>query len=249
MQMDGQCPSLLLIHGWGINQKVFQPMAARLEKYFTVYIADLPGYGASANIYPYTLDGIVDGLASRIAGDVFVLGWSLGASVALKFAQRYPNKVKRLLLIAATPSFVQRPGWPHAVEARVLQDFAGDLQQDYAATLKRFFALQALGSQASHEVISQLKACLVPAPATEVLQAGLNLLLTTDLRAELAAITQPTFIIHGKQDKLVPWQAAEKLAGNLENAQFFNIAKAGHAPFVSHPDEVTKVLKEFAGVL
>lgn len=249
MQIEGRRPSLLLIHGWGTNHRVFQPIAAQLAKDFTLHDVNLPGYGGTVSISPYTLNGIVENLASRLAGEVSVLGWSLGASVALKLARRYPNKVKRLMLIAATPSFVQRPGWRHAVKASVLEDFSRDLQQNYTATLKRFFTLQVMGSQASREVINQLKACLVPTPAADVLRAGLDLLLTTDLRDELAAIIHPTVVIHGQQDKLVPWQAGDMLASQLGNAQFFNIAKAGHAPFLSHPDAVTQLLKEFANTL
>lgn len=244
----GQGPALLLLHGWGINRKVFEQLSAQLATDFTVYTADLPGYGSSASTYPYTLDYIADELSTQVPGKVTVLGWSLGACIALKLAERYPQKVQRLILIAATPSFVQRPDWSCAIDAAVLRDFAKDLQHNYAGTLKRFFALQALGSADSYDVISRLKACLAPTPEAEALQAGLDLLLTTDLRANLARIKQATFVIHGKQDKLVPWQAADWLAANLGNAQFLAIAKAAHAPFLSHREKVVQAITEFAGM-
>ncbi len=248
IESRGRGPALLLLHGWGINRKIFARLGAQLAAHFTVYLVDLPGYGLSENIESYTLDNIADLLVAQMPHEVPVMGWSFGACVALKLAERHPQKIKRLVLIAATPSFIQRSGWSHAIDASVLQAFAKDLQRDYAATLKRFFALQALGSEASHEVISQLKACLDPAPQRDVLQAGLNLLLTIDLRADLARIKQPSLVIHGKQDKLVPWQAADWLASNLDDAQFFAIAKAAHAPFLSHPEKVVQAVAEFAGV-
>ena len=236
----GAGPAIWMVHGWGINSQIFSAFGGELASRFKVYLVDLPGYGLSPPIYPYALEHMVYLLDSALLEPAVVCGWSLGGSVALKLAAFSPEKIKGLILMSTTPRFTKKADWAHGVEKDVLLSFAQDLARDYPGTLKRFFAWQALGGGASHEVITRLQTAAAPSPSAQTLEAGLQMLLDTDLRHEVGAIKQACLIIHGKQDKLVPWEAAVWLATTLDQAELLSIDQAGHAPFLSHSEEVLR---------
>jgi pimeloyl-ACP methyl ester carboxylesterase len=100
-------PAFVLVHGIGVSSRYFRPLAIELAKRGSVFLIDLPGYGAAPD--PRTdvsLDGHADALASfvrSIAGpEVVIVGHSMGAQVAVSLAQRHPGLVSRLALIGPT---------------------------------------------------------------------------------------------------------------------------------------------------
>jgi pimeloyl-[acyl-carrier protein] methyl ester esterase len=230
-----------------MNGAVFDELAARLSSRHEVLTYDLPGYGSRAGAEPYTLERLANDIAARAPAKCFVVGWSLGAQVALAWAQTKPQQIERLALIAATPCFTQRRDWPHAVAAPVLEAFARALQSDRSGTIQRFFSLQARGDNRAKRVARRLHGVFAgsPAPDARALERGLDLLLETDLRGALAAIEQPVLIVHGERDVLAPLAAGEYLAQALPHAHLEVIPGTAHAPFISEPEIVGRVALEF----
>ena len=247
VESSGQGPDLLLLHGWGMNASVWSELAPALALHFRVHCIDLPGHGASAMCAPYTLDGVVRALAARLPARVTVCGWSLGAQIALVWARSMPLQVSRLVLIAATPRFVNGAGWSHGVAAGALDAFAADLQRDAAATLARFVALQAQGDDDTRDVLRYLRAraCAGPAPDGEALAAGLRILRDSDLRDLLPHVRQPALILQGARDALVPPAAGRFLARALPAATLETMAGAAHAPFATRAARTALSIEEF----
>jgi pimeloyl-[acyl-carrier protein] methyl ester esterase len=243
----GSANPVVLLHGWASHPHVFRGLARALEKHGRVHVLALPGYGGTAACAPYTLERIADTLAAAAPKACSVVGWSLGAQVALTWAQRAPQQVQRLALIAGTPSFVQRGGWPHAVTPMVMRQFTSAIKRDCPGVLRRFVGLQSLGDKQMVRVAHKLRTALFtnPLPALEILEAGLAILQSADMRAQLAVISQPTLVIHGEHDAVTPCAAGVALAQALPDARFHNIASAGHAPFLTAPDAVAALLHEF----
>lgn len=232
-------PTVVLIHGWGLNHAIWQPVADALATEYQVLALDLPGYGlATTYPEPYSLAAITDQLAAQIPAQSFVLGWSLGGLVATQLALRHPAKVRALALVASSPCFLQQSDWP-GMNAQVMQQFAGSLSANLALTVERFLAIQAMGSITARQDIKQLKQAVLslPLPEARVLAAGLEILATTDLRAELASISVPLFGCFGRLDSLVPVAMTTMLAELAPRAQISVLAKASHAPFISHQAE------------
>lgn len=237
--------ALLLWHGWGMHPAAWDGFTAQLSG--SPQTPPLPGYAATPAPAPYSLDALVDTLLEGQSAPVTLCGWSLGALLALHAAQRHPDKVARLILIGATPSFVQRADWPHGMTPQALAEFTDAVARDPATSLKRFITLFNQNDVNSRRVGRELTQALAtaPLPSAATLVAGLDLLRDTDLRAQVPTIRQPTLLIHGAHDPLMPLAAAQWLAATLPQAQLAVLPDAGHAPFLSDAARCAALVMEF----
>lgn len=243
----GAGENLVLLHGWGMHGGVWEGVKAALAASFRLHVVDLPGHGASAAIPGDALEKLVEETAAALPERAHWCGWSLGGLVALEAARRFPQQVARLVLVATTPCFAQREDWPCAMAPETLHEFAAALESDHEGTLKRFLSLQVRGDAAAKAVLRQLRDTLFARgrPAVAALRGGLEILLTGDMRASLAAVAQPALVVHGRRDQLTPLAAGVWLAQHLPHARLNVIDGAAHAPFLSHPQEFVRVVTDF----
>lgn len=241
LEQLGEGPDLVLIHGWGLHGGIWDNLVPSLASRYRVTRVDLPGHGYSTlDPVGLSVDELADRLLDVVPARAVWLGWSLGSLVALAAAQR-ADAVRGLILVAGTPRFVRGADWPHGMAPAVLQGFADDLRSDYEGTLRRFLGLHVGTGVDSRATIRALRERLFAhgRPSPGALAQGLRWLWETDLRSHAASINIPVDLIHGGYDRLVPPSAADWLVANLGSAQLRGIARAGHAPFLSHREEFT----------
>lgn len=238
---------LVLLHGWAMRPTVWAPLVRELGTDREISALALPGHdGASPAANP-TVHAWSDALLARMPPRAIVVGWSLGAMLALDLAARHPQRVSSLVLIGATPRFVATAGWPCALPAETVSAFVSGYAAAPEPTLRRFLALQAVGDSARRRVLSVLENSredgTVWRPA---LADGLTVLADADLRAALGMITQPVQLIHGEGDALMPVDAARAMTGALPNARLDVIEACGHAPFLSSPGACAALVRQLA---
>ena len=238
VDVAGDGPPLVLLHGFAMHGALFAPIVPAFARSHRVHVADLPGHGHSAPIASFDLPALVDAVDAAIApGEpVRVVAWSLGGLVALEWARRMPWRVARLVLVTTTPSFVARDGWPCAMSDETLARFAFELCASYRTTLQRFLALQVHGSDEGRATLATLRERLFARgePSPRVLDDALALLRATDLRAVLPDIGTPALVVGGERDAIVPVEATRRLAAAMPRATHVTIAGGAHAPFLSH---------------
>jgi len=244
----GEGPDIVLLHGWGMNADVWEGILPALTKQFRVTLLDLPGHGRSLDsLADYSLKNLATTINAFIPQNAILVGWSLGGMIATQLTVNNPNNIRKLVLVASAPQFVRDDTWPDGTDAEVLDSFARDLKQNYPQTIKRFIAIQAMGSEHAREQQHILRERVFrhgnPQPAA--LEAGLAILRHTNLRPELAKITCPTLLISGEHDALFRPGAAKKTQSMMTNARLSIIPGAGHAPFLSHPDTFLDSLLTF----
>jgi pimeloyl-[acyl-carrier protein] methyl ester esterase len=247
VEIIGHGPPLVMLHGWGMHSGVWQALVKKLSQQYMLYLVDLPGHGQSRPIEPYHLYNLADEVAEIIPGVSDVLGWSLGGLVAQRLALDQPERVRRLILVGATPKFVASKDWPTGINPDHFSAFAEQVNADYKATMLQFLTLQCMQSPDARSTIKQLRASFEskPAPTQNTLQRALHILLESDLRKELAHIRQPTLLIHGDRDTLAPVQAAHWMMQQLPHGFLRVMAGAAHAPFLSHSEQFIDALKQF----
>ncbi|MFZ5522912.1 MAG: pimeloyl-ACP methyl ester esterase BioH [Pseudomonadota bacterium] len=247
VEVIGQGEPLVMLHGWGMHGGIWRDTSAQLAEHFQVHCVDLPGHGASAPVAAFKLGSVVGHLAAQFDQSITVCGWSLGGQIALHWAMREPEQIKRLALVTTTPCFIERDDWPFGMPQDTLLQFADDLEKNHSTTLRRFLGLQVRGSERERELLSNFRGSLFSRgePDLDSLRGGLAILRESDLRSVLPQIMQPALVIAGERDKLSPAEASRFLARTLPNARLLEIKGAAHAPFMSHREEFFGRVMEF----
>jgi len=257
VEIIGTGPNLVLLHGWGMNGAVWQPLVKRLSKLFTLHIVDLPGMGLSRPIEPFHLHAVAEKVAEILPANADIVGWSLGAQVAMRIALDYPDLVRRLVLVGATPCFVNRSfdqisveyksTWDVGIEPEVFGNFADNVNEDYHKTMTQFLTLQCMGANDARSTVKLLRNKFAerPTPTSQTLYRALDILLETDLRAEIEHIRKPTLLVHGDRDTLAPVQAAHWMMKTLPVGFLRVMSGASHAPFLSHQEQFIDAIVQF----
>ena len=247
IESTGTGPNLVLLHGWGMHGAVWQPLVKKLSKIFTLHLVDLPGMGLSRPIEPFHLYVAAEKIAEMLPAHADIVGWSLGGQVAMRIAIDHPDLVRRLVLVGTTPCYVNKSDWNAGIEPDVFNRFADNINTDYHKTMTQFLTLQCMGDKDARATVKLLRKKFAerPVPTSQTLQKALNILLETDLRAEVAQLRKPTLLIHGDRDTLAPVQAAHWMMQNLPTGFLRVIAGASHAPFLSHQEQFIESVVQF----
>lgn len=230
----GQGPPVLLIHGSGpgvsawANWRLTIPA---LATEFRVVAPDMVGFGYTERPpgIRYDLDtwtahaiAVLDALGIERA---HVVGNSFGGSLALSLAIRHPDRVERLVLMgsvgvpfAMTPGLDAVWGYEPSVEAMeaLLPLFAYDTSM-IGPDLARL-RYEASVRPGVHEAY----AAMFPAPRQAALDA------MTHRVEDIAAITAPTLVVHGRDDQVIPKQNALDLLALIDDAQLHVFGRCGH---------------------
>jgi pimeloyl-[acyl-carrier protein] methyl ester esterase len=229
-------PLLILLHGWGSTDRVWQPIAPYLEAQFDCRFFNLPGHGETV-LTQTRIKPLASQILDQINRPAVWLGWSLGALLTMQAALMAPELAERLLLVSGTPAFVQRAGWDDAMPAATFRQFELDYSNNPGRTLRRFMTLQSHGDSQSKTIIQQLRVA-----ATDELSDigwGLQVLHDNDLRHEMSAINCAVHCLYGEKDALVPPSVAHAMQ-QQKNVKAMSWSDTGHAPFLSRPQDFVR---------
>lgn len=247
----GSGPTLVLLHGWSLSGLAFGELAGHLQD-FRLLLPDLPGHGGSSPAPSPSLATLADDLAvwlgAAVPGPLLLGGWSLGGMLAMELAARSAIPVERLLLIATTPRFTASADWPHGLPVTQVRALARNLARRFTATLGEFFALSFGPGEVDARRLRAIRAFAIqpaglPDPASAA--ALLALLEHHDQRRLPAAITCPTLVIHGAEDRIVPVGAGRALAAALPQGRLCEFTATGHAPHWTRLPETAEAIREF----
>ncbi len=240
---------LVLVHGWGMNPRVWEMILPDLEKKYDLHLLSLPGHGddyQNTDISPNLADWSAE-LLAKAPPKAYWLGWSLGGDVVLQACLDAPERILKAFIMTGSPCFLQKEDWSSAIVPQNLMQFSHALFKTPNKTLERFLLLQIRNSENEKKIYSSLKAAFEkqPEPNINALKIGLELLRDIDLRPALKALKVPTYWLFGEKDTLIPATCAQALINLVPQYQSQVIANAGHAPFLSHPQQTLQAIQDF----
>jgi len=248
---QGQGIPLVLIHGWGLNSGVWQPLAKKLATFFKVITVDLPGYGLNIdnNIEDYSLTNISNKIVEAVNEPAVYLGWSLGGLVATDIAKRYQHDALALITVASSPCFVEQLSVTEqttwcGIKPPLLNAFHHQLAKDTKKTIDGFLKIQAMGSPHIRQNLKEINTLIFQyeMPTRQTLDDSLALLEEVDLREGLSSLTLPFLRLYGRLDSLIPKTVATFVDDLAPNSESYMFPHASHAPFISHPNDFFEVL-------
>ncbi len=245
---------LVLLHGIGSNSQSFAAMMTLMAPSRPLLAWDAPGYGAStplssewppADDYAAALLGVLDRLG---IGTIDLLGHSMGALVAGRFARNLPKRVARLILASPALGYATKPGEPLAPPA------AARLDAMIAEGASRFAATR--GPRLVHASHDPVLVAGVVKGMSEVKLPGYahasRMLSCADLVGEAGHIGMPTLVLVGVEDTVTPPANCRRLYDAIAAAspslghRFETIPEAGHAVPQEKPEAVAELVAAFA---
>jgi pimeloyl-ACP methyl ester carboxylesterase len=212
-----------------------------------VILFDGAGVAGSSGETPDTIEAMGDQAADFIGGlglsQVDVLGFSIGGYVAQALTLRHPARVRRLVLVGTGPRGGEPGTDPKVGELGASTDPAtGETGLD--AFLYLFFRPSA-SSQAAGRAFwdrRHLRTVDVDPPSSPQTMAAQRAAITAwrgalgEHTADLAAIAQPTLVVNGSHDIMIPTVNAYRLSQVIPNAQLILYPDSGHASLFQYPE-------------
>ena len=248
----GSGPTVMMLHGIGGGHIAFAPQVETLATAGYRAVAwDMPGYGYSAPIEPYTFKGLaqscVDLIDALQCEHVVLLGHSMGGMVAQEVVARRPERVSRLVLCGTSAAFGKRTDGRSAdVWARqfIAQRTAPlDAGQSMAEVAQRLVP-QMVGPGSLPEGLRLAEHCMAGVPAATYRRA-LDCLVTFDRQAALSAIGVPTLLIGGEFDRVAAPAVMKQMADAIPDARYAELKGIGHLMNLEAPDEFDALLLDF----
>lgn len=252
----GSGPALVFLHGWSVDRSFFAAQEALAADGFRVVVPDLPGHGErEIGATPPTIAGLADDLAALLSdlrpGSATLVGWSMGATVALDLIARHGAAgIAGLVIVDMTPKVPNAPDWPHGLSSgqnmAEAMDAAGRIERDwprYAPKIAR--AMFAPGRPADDPRILRA-AERIAARDPLVMSAIWRSLVAADHRATLESLSIPALAVAGAESQLYGPGVARWIAAHAPDGEAVDIAGAGHAPHLEAPAAFNAALVAFA---
>jgi 3-oxoadipate enol-lactonase len=249
-RVAGDGPAVVLVHGFGLDMRMWGPQIAHLAARYQVVSYDCRGFGSSGPFDPavgYTHASDLLTLLDHLGiGQAVLAGLSFGGRVALQATLAAPDRVGGLVLLDAVLD-----GVPWDPESQAAIELAGELARTRGLLAGRAAWLaHPLFAAARHqpEVAGQLAAMVAGYPGQHWIghdphEQGEGLI---DRLAELAV---PALVVVGEQDVPGFREMSAVLARRIPGARYHVIPGAGHMVNMEQPAAVNEVLMRFLGDL
>ncbi len=255
----GSGSPVVLVHGYALNGHSWEKQeAALLAAGHRVITYDRRGFGASSRpSVGYDFDALAADLhvlLSRLdLREVVLAGFAMGTGEVTRYlAVHGPARVKAAVLVAPLlPFLLKTNDNPDGIDRSVFDGITARIAADRPAAMKDFlddsYNIDLLGgSRVSDQAWQNSFYVAISASAHATL--GCVTACLEDFRGDLATVTIPVLVIHGDQDRILPYQAtSSRLPALLNNARSTIITGGPHAVIWTHADEVNQALLDFIG--
>jgi non-heme chloroperoxidase len=255
----GSGPPVVLIHGYALNGQSWEKQeTALLAAGHRVITYDRRGFGASSRPstgYDFdTLAADLHVLLSRLdLRGVVLAGFAMGSGEIIRYlAAHGSERVRAAALVAPLlPFLLKTSDSPEGIDRSVFDGITARIAADRPAAMKDFidrsYNMDLLGGGRVSDQAWQ-NSFYVAISASAHAALGCVTACQEDFRGDLVEISIPILVIHGDQDRVLPYEAtSRRLPALLDNARSAIIAGGPHAIIWTHANEVNQALLDFIG--
>lgn len=229
-------PPIVLIHGAGGSHLSWPPDMRRLIGY-NVYALDLPGHGKSDGFGEQSISAYAEHILAWMEAvnhyRAVMIGHSMGAAIALQIAVTHPTRVAGIGLLGF--------GSPLEVPPEIIENLSNPAM--VSAALNQIDILS-FGRNASPRLAELILKRLKEMRAS-VLRGDFLACTHFDPELFLEKVEQPTVILAGAQDQMIPLRYAQLLSKKIKRADLHVIPDAGHLLMLEKPEETLRPLQNF----
>lgn len=247
-EVSGSGPPLVLICGISAELQVWRSQVGELSKHFKVICYDNRGAGrTSAPDSPYSISQMADDLAALLDAleieSAHLLGWSMGGYIAQTFARSYPQRVRKLVLIATA---LKPDGYSRLALRNWMSIRRSNMPYDEIVrfVLRWQFTPAAIDNDAFLEKSVQM---MVSNPHAQKAHGFLRqgeAVLTYDPGDAAPIVGVPTLVMVGVADNLMPLYLSERLKQAIPGAKL-KVLKGAHAGFLEFPSDYSEAIASF----
>ena len=244
---------MVFVHGFGTDQTAWRDVVPAFCSDYRILLLDNAGAGRSAPeafvqhrylaLRTYAAD-LAEVCAAAGVQDAVLVGHSVGAMICTLAANEHPTLAAKLVLVGASPRYLDEPGYRGGFSEQDLQAIYGAVAAGYDEWADHY--ARAAMDPGRPELAQHFASTLKQVPADHALTV-LCSIFQSDLRTELRHVKLPTLIVQARNDVAVPLEVAEYLHRSIPGSTLRVIEAAGHLPHVSAPTVVVAAMAEFLG--
>jgi proline iminopeptidase len=257
-------PIIFLHGGPGLNHSYFLPQVSGLAKDHKLIFFDQRASGRSATVQDSTLMTLdkmtedIEEIRKTFAKEkIIIIAHSWGGLLAMKYAMKYPNNLRSLILVSSVSPKA------HEYESETAATVKSRMTREDSVARAAVLASEGFKAGKGEAYEKLLKLAFKTTFHDKALVDNLNLaiddnfaikrralfmlsneLSNYDLYPGLRSIKVPVLIVHGESDA-TPKALSQSIASTISNSNLVIMKNAGHFPFVEQPEAFTKVILEF----
>lgn len=249
----GDGKPLLFVHGWSLSSQIWFQQKEYFSSQYRCIAFDLRGHGRSMpSCSGYGIDIFASDVnlffESLSLSEVTLLGWSLGALVALASYPAVRERLASLVLVSATSKYCSSPDYPYGLPPKEPRSLSLLLKRNPHKAMDGFYRkmfADELHSEKGFASFERDVLPLLPSPCPEAMIPVLQTLETADMRPVLSSIRKPALLIHGDRDLICPVDSSRYMSTQISGSQCAVLTGAGHAPMFSRSNEFNSTLAMF----
>ncbi len=255
----GSGQPVVLIHGYPLNGNSWERQERELlARGYRVISYDRRGFGRSSQPtagYDYdTFAADLNALLEHLdLSDIVLVGFSMGTGEVTRYLGTYGSaRVRKAALLGAIPPFLRKSDDnPEGVDGAVFDQIKAAIAADRYAWFKDFFdnfyntdtLMPERISEQAWQASFNVAAGASPFASYACVDTWL-----TDFRGDLAKIDIPVLVVHGTDDRILPFEAtAARLPDLIDDVKLVPVEGGPHNIAWTHPDDVNDALLDFIG--
>lgn len=244
-ETEGDGPPVVFIHGLGATSNVWHAQRTVLSKFFRVIVYDRSGCGRSAlQRNGYSINGWADELAGLLddlgVASTVVVGHSLGSMIAQRFAAKYPERT-RALVLAGGEAVLSQTG------RDILTERAQMIEADgLTVAVEPWLAgVLSAGTRAANPALAGLLRAMFLGNDDATYAQQCLALRDGDVRADHGHIQCPTMLLVGDQDMVTPLSWQQQISAAIAGSSIRIIPDTAHMTMLESPSVFNTALLEF----